>query len=230
MTTEAIRNRPQDHSSYKIPEEALDPISGKPMTEAVSLLGCGHVVNEDTARKIVHVATRCTLGCAHVAGHEPFLSEEAAQKLIQAARCGSSEYTHFVDIDATKRTMLVVSYCPFDGKQLSGYVPYYTMRNLAKNVTVPPEAARCFRLGKEANWHGDTQEAVTWFSRALEIHPDYEKAAAYLEYCTTSMQKMSQGIRNHIVDVEEAIHPMNPELVYRANEAENFFSTDTRSG
>ncbi len=169
MSIEAISNRAQVPSSFTVPEEALDPLTGKPMTEAVCLLKCSHVVNEDTALKI----------------------------------------------------MRTTSVCPFDGKEVEGYAPYYRMRNLAKNITEPVEALHMFKLGKEAMYRGETGKAKVWFSEALQIFPAYERAAAHLEFCTTAAQKMSQGIRPRLTDVEAAIVPPNPRL--------GFFSTAQES-
>ena len=82
----------------------------------------------------------------------------------------------------TAKAMEVAKRCHLN-HPIKKCAPFYWMRNVAKNITNPPDAVQQFLKGKKLLWDNKRQEAAQAFTAALEIHPASERAQVYRDFC-----------------------------------------------
>ena len=140
-----------------LPKHLLDPVTFDPLLRAVSLVPCGHSLNEDTARLLQSRATQ---------GRQP---------LCPIERCAFREWTN----NYSFRHVVEVALNP--AAKATDSAARSVLNSQSQTDRRSSEAVAFLEQGKKLLTDGFKEKAVEAFLKALELQPEFEKAQAYLD-------------------------------------------------
>lgn len=116
-------------------ESIKGSLSTELMTQAVTVVPCGHTFNEDTVIQCLASDKLCPIDRQSIEGYVPNIAEntkdpisnERMTRAVTVIPCG-----HTFNEDTVIQRLASNKLCPIDEQSITGYIPNYTIRCLAK--------------------------------------------------------------------------------------------------